>query len=252
MKHYAVIPTHNRPDDLAELLDSIPPDVHVLVIDNASDPSIAGEAGFRGDQFTRFLGRRIRVMRDEEQPPNLSRLWNLGLNWAEELHLAAYEAEYDRGNLPRGDDMLTLHEWEPWAVTVLNDDVVLPSRFFSRMGDELLDHEVDIAFPCSDGSTRCHVNKAKGAVGTQLRMTGFCFTVRGSSGLRADERMRWWCGDDDLKQQALQCGRGTVRVPFSVGAIVHKYPDQSTTGVLREQTNLDMATFVKKWGFRPW
>ena len=246
MKHYAVIPTHNRPDDLAELLDSIPPDVHVLVIDNASDPSITGEAGFRGDQFTRFLGRRIRVLRDEEQPPNLSRLWNLGLDWAARLH-----TEYC-GLAEHSPDVTKLPPIGGYAVTVLNDDVVLPQEFFSRMGGELLDHEVDIAFPCSDGSTRCHVNKAKGAVGTRLRMTGFCFTVRGSSGLRADERLRWWCGDDDLEQQALQGGRGTVRVPFSVGSIVHKYPDQSTTGVLREQTSLDMATFVKKWGFRPW
>jgi len=242
VRHYAVIPTHNRPDDLAELLDSIPPYVHVLVIDNASTPPIA-ERQFNDAE--RVMD--IDYIRDAEQPPNLSRLWNLGLDWAQRQHTRRCGlAEY----FP---DVTKLPPIGGYAVTVLNDDVVLPPSYFATMATELLDHDVDIAFPCSDGSTRCHVNKAKGAVGTRLRMTGFCFTVRGSSGLRADERLRWWCGDDDLEQQALQGGRGTVRVPF-LGAqhIVHKFPDQSTTGVLREQTNRDMATFVKKWGFRPW
>lgn len=223
---FAVIPTHNRPAELTELLASIPPEVSVLVIDNASDPSICGAAGLRGDQFTQFLGRRIRVVRDEEQPPNLSRLWNIGLDWAAEL---AAGAEY--------------------AVAVLNDDVVLPPDFFDVMSRAFEVWSADVAFP---GAT-FRANVDKGPVGLADRMTGFCFVVRGHSGIRADERMRWWCGDDDIEQQALQRG-GTVRVPFPDGAIRHRHPDQSTAAnpVLQEQTGKDMATFVDKWGFRPW
>lgn len=244
---YAVIPTHNRPAELVKLLDSIPPAVHVLVIDNASEPRISAPsgAGFQGDQFIKFLGRRIQVIRDEEQPPNLSRLWNIGLDWAERLDLN-YSADHSC-------DPATCTETNfEYAVAILNDDVVLPPEFLSTLAQELISHDVDIAFPGPVGS-ECLVNRHKSPPGVDRRMTGWCFVVRGSSGLRADERLRWWCGDDDLELSALHHGRGTVRVGGTIShGLVHRYPDQSTTGVLREQTNRDMDTFVKKWGRRPW
>jgi len=236
VKLYAVIPTHNRHDDLADLLDSIPPDVHVVVIDNASEPDV---------QFAlplRFLGRRIQVLRDEEQPPNLSRLWNLGLDWSERLH------RLDDGTLPDEQPL------EEYAVAILNDDVVLPPVFLKLMAEELVKHNVDIAFPGGIGD-RCWVNEHQPFPGVGLRMTGWCFVVRGSSGLRADESLRWWCGDDDLQAQAVMNSRGTVRVGMfghQAEGLRHKYPDESTIGVLREQTDADMATFVAKWGRRPW
>jgi glycosyltransferase involved in cell wall biosynthesis len=259
VKLYAVIPTHNRHTELAELLDSIPTDVHVLVIDNASTPPIAAPsgAGFNPElpEFIRFLGRRIQVTRDEEQPPNLSRLWNIGLDWAAGL-MPWWQAP---------------EVAEEYAVAILNDDVVLPPGFIGTMARELDTHGVDIAFPgpqsmADHNPALAMVNRRKGPPGTDHRMTGWCFVVRGSSGLRADERLRWWCGDDDLEQQALQGGRGTVAVspwvfqpeamatgmPANNGGLRHRYPDQSTVGVLLAQTGKDMATFVKKWGFRPW
>ncbi len=239
MKTYAVIPTHNRPAELAALLDSIPADV--LVIDNASEPAT---------QFSlplRFLGRRIQVMRDEEQPPNLSRLWNIGLDWAEELHRSA-------GHIPT-DPVSGYVGADAYAVAILNDDVVLPKGFLWTMAAELTNHQVDISFPGQVGQ-RCHVNRQKTrAPGLGLRMTGWCFMVRGSSGLRADERLRWWCGDDDLERSAAVHGRGTVRfelTPEQAAELVHRYPDQSTRGELAAQTNKDMDTYVAKWGDRPW
>jgi glycosyltransferase involved in cell wall biosynthesis len=233
VRHYAVIPTHNRPTELAELLRSIPPDVHVLVIDNASEPPV---------QFSlplEFLGRRLEIRRDEEQPPNLSRLWNIGLVWADRLE------EYCADVLP---EYAGEH-----AVTVLNDDVVLPPEFFDLMGSALTATGTDVAFPCPLGQPDFYINRERPFPGLGLRMTGWCFTVRGSSGLQADERLRWWCGDDDLQASAVRHGRGTVGVFFEPGSgPKHRYPDQSTVGVLREQTDKDMATFVKKWGQRPW
>lgn len=235
MKIYAVVPTHNRHTELAELLRSIPPDVHVLVIDNASEPAV---------QFNlplEFLGRRIQFMRDEEQPPNLSRLWNVGLDWAQKLF-----ATDDWARPGKGDD---------WAVAILNDDVVLPSGLLDGLAYEMQSHDVDIAFPAPAGAERCDVNTDDPFPGVGRRLTGWCFMVRGSSGLRADESLRWWCGDDDLQAQAVRNGRGTVGVvlpPVMRHCLVHRYPDQSTTGVLREQTEKDMTTFVEKWGQRPW
>jgi hypothetical protein len=85
--------------------------------------------------------------------------------------------------------------------------------------------------------------------------------VRGSSGLRADERMRWWCGDNDIEMSALAHGRGTYAVPGCVfqpadgsQGLLHRFPDQSTAAspALQAQTGKDMDTYVAKWGFRPW
>lgn len=243
MKTYAVIPTHNRPAELAELLDSIPADVHVLVIDNASEPETQFHLPLR------FLGRRIQVSRVEEQPPNLSRLWNLGLDWAEKLHRATGHAPTDPVRGYVGADA--------YAVAILNDDLLLPRGFLWTMSAELANHQVDISFPGAVGQ-RCYVNRmGTNAPGLGLRMTGWCFMVRGGSGLRADERLRWWCGDDDLERQAAAHGRGTVRfemTPGQAAELKHRYPDQSTAAspALQVQTALDMDTYVAKWGDRPW
>jgi len=243
VKLYAVIPTHNRPAELAQLLATIGPEVQVLatigpevqvlVIDNASTPPIEYNAEYR-------YVRRVTVMRDEEQPPNLSRLWNLGLDWAQRLRFVEHATGSD--------------DTEEWAVAILNDDVLLSPGLLQHLADELTAHDVDIAFPGSTGLP-CYVNKGDPFPGVGLRLRGWCFVVRGSSGLRADESLRWWCGDDDLQAQAVENGRGTVSVRLSQkmdAGLWHKHPDESTTGALREQTEKDMATFVAKWGRRPW
>jgi glycosyltransferase involved in cell wall biosynthesis len=237
VKHYAVIPTHNRPDDLAALLDTIPDSIEVLVIDNASEPPVMLNQD--------IVGLNVQVHRDEEQPPNLSRLWNIGLDWA-----------HTRSNHDPGWRNPTLEPRPEYAVAILNDDVVLPPGLLEILACELDNHQSDIAFPhVSHGQGKCFVNDSDPFPGVGRRLTGWCFVVRGTSGLRADESLRWWCGDDDLQAQAVRNGRGTVGVDLPahrVAGLMHKHPDESTTGALREQADKDMATFVKKWGQRPW
>lgn len=233
---YAVIPTHNRHDELSELLATIPHFVETLVIDNASTPAVF--------EHPRFLQRTRgwEVIRDDEQPPNLSRLWNIGLQWAADR----YAKYYDRPN------KLSLSN--EYGVAVLNDDVLLSPGLLTALAAKLIQHDVDIAFPGPVG-TRDFVNRELPFPGTALRMTGWCFMVRGSSELRADESLRWWCGDDDIQAQAVTHGRGSVRVglrDFEVAGLQHRHPDEQTTGVLREQTEVDMKTFVAKWGQHPW
>lgn len=239
--HYAVIPTHERPNELAALLAAIPLRVTVLVIDSASDPSITGEAGFKGDQFDQFLGRRIQVIRDEEQPPNLSRLWNIGLDWARRLHCSSLQAP------PFGDHL----------VTILNDDAVMGPGYFDAVEAGFQYTSAAIAFPNRPGRMlkerghMLHREQPRCPVDFTARLTGWCFTLRGSIGLRADERLRWWCGDNDLEMQAMEHG-GTVMLQDT--CVGNLYADVSTVSSpeLQAQTKLDMATFVEKWGFRPW
>lgn len=236
MRIYAVIPTHNRHTDLAELLATIPHYVSVLIIDNASEPPVSAQ-----DPFT-ARNHGAAVIRDEEQPPNLSRLWNIGLQWAEDKYRKDCRLPVD---IDAGDD---------WAIAVLNDDVLLSPGLLSTLAAALVQHNVDIAFPGPPDS-RDYINRDNPFPGTALRMTGWCFMVRGSSGLRADEALRWWCGDDDLQAQAVTHGRGSVRVglrSFEVAGLLHKHPDESTVGALRVQTEGDMETFVAKWGQHPW
>lgn len=230
---YAVIPTHNRHAELGDLLATIPHFVEVLVIDNASEPPVF--------DHPRFLQRTRgwEVVRDEEQPPNLSRLWNRGLRWAE-------HRQKERSNDPERDDS--------WAVAILNDDVLLSPGLLTTLVSKLYSCNVDIAFPGPVGS-KDFVNRELPFPGTALRMTGWCFVVRGSSGLRADETLRWWCGDDDLQALAVTHGRGSVRVglrDFEAAGLLHRHPDAQTVGVLREQSEADMKTFVAKWGQHPW
>lgn len=236
VQFYAVIPTHNRHDELGELLATIPYWVRVLVIDNASEPPVF--------EHPRFLQRERRwdVVRDDEQPPNLSRLWNIGLDWAAS-EFARYSA---RSN--------TLGRSTDYCVAILNDDVLLSPGLITTLAAKIIQHDVDIAFPGPVGS-KDFVNRELPFPGTALRMTGWCFAVRGLSGLRANENLRWWCGDDDLQAQAVVHGRGSVRVglrDFEAAGLLHRHPDESTTGALREQADTDMTTFVGEWGQHPW
>jgi GT2 family glycosyltransferase len=214
MRTFVVIPTHNRHAMLPGLVGSLglPPD-HVLVIDNASTPPVNAVDAT--------------VVRDDEQPPNISRLWNIGLDWAREQ---------------AGDD--------EYAVAVLNDDLVLPPMFLDVLVDALRRTGAAVAFPSREaGAAELH-RTALGPVPQPERMTGFAFVLRGSAGMRVDERFRWWCGDDDLEWTALERG-GTVRVPLTVE---HLHPGASTDADpgLEAQTRLDMAAFTAKWGRRPW
>ena len=89
---FAVIPTHNRPEHLANCVEAIHPQVEMtFIIDNASDPPVGGH----------HLAPCV-IIRHPEQPPNLSRLWNIGLDAVE-----AYAK---------------LTALDHWDVAILNDD----------------------------------------------------------------------------------------------------------------------------------
>ena len=164
------------------------------------------------------------VMRDRDPEPNISRWWNIGLDAVERRAI-------DRDQ-PR------------WNTVVLNDDVVMAPGSVDILTTGLRRHEgAQLAF-CGP------VEKLLTEPGPD-RITGWCFAVRGEGGLRADESLKWWCGDNAADWEARRSG-GTVIVPGVEHD--HLYPNGYTVSnpKLTEQAGRDMALFIQKWGRAAW
>lgn len=216
---YAVIPTYNRPDVLLRALAAACAEADtVYVIDNGDDPNLAAPVG---DGWY-VIGVPMR-------PPNLSKLWNIGLDLCQQH---AYARRYER-----------------WDVAVLNDDAIIPPGWFNAVSDAMRQWECAAGSTTESAARSAHIHRMPGTTALQQRMTGYAFVLKGEAGLRADERLAWWCGDNDLDMQARQAG-GTIIIGGY--PVEHLHPNQSTTGDLAAQTAVDMATFVMKWGWRPW
>lgn len=215
---YALIITHNRPELLKQCLDAITPQVdRVVVMDNASDPPVNAQ-GVKGT-----------VMYVPDQPPNLSNLWNRGLNWI--------EWDIDRSN--------------KFDVAMLCDDVTVPEGWFEAVTSCM--RGVGAAAGCTHSwfpvSTLILKTNPDGDI--HNRMQGSAFVLAGDKGLRADESMHWWWCDTDLDWQARLAG-GMVIAPGPVAHNIH--PNDFTNSVpgLAEQAGLDGKVFKAKWSWRPW
>jgi glycosyltransferase involved in cell wall biosynthesis len=224
---YALIPTHNRLEQLAALVRTLAAQGcdHVVVIDNASDPRVSKlwlkvETGVRA----------VTVVHDDEQPPNLYRLWNRGFQLIELTARIMRE--------------------ETWDVVVLNDDAELPDGWLDYVAAGIR-QTGPAAVVCTDpyGTLQAPLLKTQPDANIHTRMCPWAFVVRGELGLRADESLRWWWGDTDFDWQA--CGAGGVLLlpgytTKNTGA------NSSTHGELAEQAGRDGQTFAAKWGWRPW
>ena len=215
LARFAVVPTHNRPAELAKCLQAIGPQVErVFVIDNASFPPVEVKGHV--------------VIRDLQQPPNLSRLWNLGLA-AVERYAAACE----------------LDEWD---VAILNDDAIPYADWMDRVCAGI--RSTSAIAGCTIPTVPKQLllgPEAKFGIGT--RVTGWAFVIRGEACYRFDEQFVWWCGDDDLSAYARNNG-GLVMVPGS--EVPNTLANTSTVGANLTQSAIDMQTFVDKYGRRPW
>lgn len=216
---YVVVPTRDREKDLSECVQAFrSQDVDlIVVIDNCSQPPVrVGDC----------------VIRNTDDPPNISRLWNIGLDQA---------AKFARSL-----------EQKEWFVAIVNDDVVVPSDWFETVIAAMV--RTGAAAGCSDQH-----NALRGGdllrqdLGGSLyyRMCGFAHVLRGSMELRYDEDLRWWFGDDDMDWRCRQLG-GMVIVPGH--AVHHKYGSASTNArpELGAQAGRDRMTFQEKWGTTPW
>ncbi len=233
----AVVATHNRPAELARCVAALADQVDaIVVVDNASDPPVDLPARMPGMRAVRDGAASIRMetLRDPEQPPNLSRLWNLGLDWI---------ADYFRGGDIDGYD-----------VAIVNDDATVPPGWFDAMSAAMRELGADAASSDTFGQEAPGYRRLwRGAdvpMSVMTRLTGAAFLLRGEwDGARLDESMRWNFSDDDISYRARLAGGlvhvGGFRVP-------NEHEDTTTVGVLAEQAGRDRATFVAKHGRQPW
>jgi hypothetical protein len=218
---FAVVPTHNRPDRLLSLVTSLNTQADtIIVLDNASDPPVDHAALQAAADKT-----SVSVLSDPEQPPNLSRFWNVLFDWCAEAST----------------------DLERWDVAVFNDDAQVPAGWYDTVSTALRGHETAVV--AHTGTVALHREDVVTTVDYERhrRMCPWAFVVKGEAGLRSDESMRWWYFDDDFNRRAALAG-GVLAVPGPL--VVNSLAVQSTTGVLAEQADRDRATFEKKWADR--
>jgi hypothetical protein len=161
---------------------------------------------------------------------NISRWWNLGLDWIWEQ-----ETDPSTGKVNR-------HH-----VLILNADARIRPQGVARLSWALdTNRGFALAHPKAGvGIDRVHV---PGPYGLQVRMTGWCFMLTSDVPIRADEQFNWWFGDDDVEWRAAQEG-GVLRVGRVEAAHLG---DGTPRGDLARIAREDMARGEEKWSIRPW
>lgn len=236
---YAIIPTHNRHAEVAALAGAMAMQAGmVVVIDNASTPPVAHdelvEARFAHVRDGGGDPGRIWLWRDEEQPPNLSRMWNAGL--------AAIADDAARAG------------YVEWDVAILNDDAVVPEGWFALVAGAM--RSAGAAAACSLANIgHRSILKTEPDADIGRRLYGPAFIIRGElaagpvAPLVAEERLPWWFQDTDLDWKARRAG-GMLLVPGP--HVPNMHANESTVGALAEQAGRDRETFREIWGGVPW
>lgn len=168
-----------------------------------------------------------------DEPRNISRWWNVGIDKARS------DAREER-------------DAAQWDVVVLNDDAIVPEGWVEWLSGHM--RHMKVAATSAGPVPMPILHNRPGTTALHQRMAGFAFMLAGELGVRADETLHWWCGDNDIDMQSRLKG-GTLILPEGgrgIARVKHLFPDQSTVGEQAERTAVDMKRFVAKWGFRPW
>jgi hypothetical protein len=212
---WVVIPAHRpRLDDLAGCLRTLRHDPHKTVV------------VWNGDQEPPELPCNVAI--DSGTELNISRWWNLGL-------------EYVSSNARPVHDVL-----------VLNCDARVTQQGVDRLASALRQWDLAMVGPTYRGEyngPETRINRELKPVSHWDRVAGFCFMLARELGIRADERLRWWFGDDDIEWQARRL-RGTGLVP---GVRVEHPPAGGTRieGELRSIVGKDAKVFEATWHTLP-
>lgn len=219
---YAVITSRDRHLIVPGAVGSIAGQVdRVLVIDHRSDPPLRVEEFWPGD--------RVTVERREDDPVNLSKLWNYGLEWAHDTAVT------------NGD-----HTWD---VVVMNDDARVPLDWVKQLSTEMRATTAVLASSCDN--VRIPTLQSRPDRDILRRLQGWAWMIRGERNLRLDERFVWWFGDTDLDWRARTLG-GTMLVPTEPVQNLDANGYTNRVGELSLQAGRDRETFKQVWGWVPW
>jgi len=233
LNKFALILGHNRPVEIQDVINDIKDQVdYILVIDNASEPPLH-------TQLKKPEGTPLTFLRDMTQPANLPRLWNIGFEQIRMLAEGEAAAAAFAGIFKYG-----------YHIAVLTDDVRIPEGWFHAVVDAM--ERTGAAAGCSspwDGRLTQELLKTQPDSDIANRMFGPAFILRGGTGIKANEDLKWWWNDTDLDWKARGAG-GMVVIPTH--PVVNRYPNASTVGVNAEQAGRDHEAFKEFWGWSPW
>lgn len=212
----ALIVAHGRQELLDQTIAAVRPQVdRVLVLDNASKPQLE-------------VSEETTLLRLPDQPPNLAKWWNIGLNF-----------------------YATLYAEEPFQVAILCDDAIVPEGWFDAVSTAMMLEGVTAGSSSPWGHPFPPIVKGTPDRDIMTRMCSWAFIVDGHCPIRADESMHWWWFDTDFDIRLRHHGKtvliGTHPVPNS-------QPNYYTAvkPELGEQAGRDRAAFAAKWGGTPW
>lgn len=241
MNRFAVIITHNRPELLAQCVAAIAPQVDaIVVLDNASHPPV--EHGQMAAAVRRHPSATARVMviKESIQPPNIAKLWRVGLSYVRALCMGDHDT---RQRLPTGQD---------YHVAMLCDDSLVPATWFSTVRDEMV--RTGATAGASDPFNRVGYSVLKTEPDSDImgRMPGHAFMLNASPP-DPDDTMHWWWCDTDLDFQARKMG-GFILVGAAGLSATNVEPNHYTNADpgLGARAGVDGEVFAAKWGFRPW
>lgn len=167
-------------------------------------------------------------LHDDGTEMNISRWWNVGLDWAR--------------------DTAEKLEQATWDVAIINDDVVVPPTWLCYIADDMRD--LGCVAACSGGpGYNPIIQRHPGPVPLHTRMQGFAFVMAGESDLRPDERFRWYYSDDIMDWEARRLG-GMVIFPGC--HVEHWYPNGQVTPEINVYNSEDAEKFKQHWGMLPW
>lgn len=168
--------------------------------------------------------RAAAVLCSPEPGINISRWWNLGLDW-----IAAQQTP-----------------GEPYEVLCMESDVRIDWPTVTRLRTALREHGLAMVGADWYGVAREPVEIRRDLVPETVehRIPGVCMLVAGELGLRFDEQFRWWYADDDFEWQHRKAGgTGLVR-----DLTIKHGPGRPLTGERAEYAEVDRQRFVAKWG----
>jgi len=213
---WVLIPAHRPALGLLQEAIQVLGETQILVVTNGLHPITEHETN-------------TPVLHDRTEGVNISRWWNLGLDWIEKTETK------------RNGDI------KPHHVLILNADARIAPEGVAKLS-WALDHHPAARMAGPKRGLGIVFEHRPEAVGLEARVPGWCHMIRGDERLRYDEQFRWWFSDDDLEWRCRRDG-GTMLV----GHIEARHlGDGMPKGELLELAKADRWKFQEKWGSLPW